>query len=155
VKPAVQAAQTARSGQAPTRQESLQQLLQGVADDHQAYSALQGLLDQQFQAALRRQAQRLTELAEEISQLVDTMEVRRRERVALAQAVAGPDARMADVYALLKPEARERLEADWLALEGMARECKRLGKRNTDLMVDQYSIMQRVLHGDNQIYEPV
>jgi len=148
-------ATTPRSGQAPTRQESLQQLLQGVADDHLAYQALQGLMEQQFQAALRRQAQRLTELAEEIAQLVDSMEVRRRERVALAQAVAGPEARMADVYALLKPEARTRLEADWLALEGLTRECKRLGKRNTDLMVDQYSIMQRVLHGDNQIYEPV
>lgn len=143
------------AGVAPTRQEALQQLLQGVAADHQAYQALQALMELQFTAALRRQPQRLNELAEEISTLVDTMEVRRAERVALAQAVAGPEARMADVYALLKPEARARLEADWLALETMAKECKRLGKRNTDLMVEQYSIMQRVLHGDNQIYEPV
>jgi flagellar biosynthesis protein FlgN len=139
---------------APTRQQALQQLLQGVAADHEAYTALQALMEQQFAAALRRQAQRLNELAEEISVLVDTMEVRRRERVALAQVVAGPEARMADVYALLKPEARARLEADWQALETMAKECKRLGKRNTDLMVEQYSIMQRVLHGDHQIYEP-
>jgi flagellar biosynthesis protein FlgN len=140
---------------ARTRQEALQHLLEGVAADHIAYQALQGLMEQQFAAALRRQAQRLNDLAEEISVLVDTMDTRRRERVALAQAVAGPDARMADVYALLKPDARARLEADWLALETMAKECKRLGKRNTDLMVEQYSIMQRVLHGDNQIYEPV
>ena len=133
----------------------MQQVLQGVAADHHAYTALQGLLDQQFHAALRRQAQRLNELAEEISVLVDTMQVRRGERVALAQVVAGPEAAMADVYALLKPEARAKLEADWLALETMAKECKRLGKRNTDLMVEQYSIMQRVLHGDHQIYEPV
>jgi flagellar biosynthesis protein FlgN len=140
---------------ARSRQEALQQLLEGVAADHHAYQALQGLMEQQFAAALRRQAQRLNELAEEISVLVDTMDMRRRERVALAQAVAGPDARMADVYALLKPDARARLEADWLALETMAMACKRLGKRNTDLMVEQYSIMQRVLHGDNQIYEPV
>lgn len=138
-----------------TRQEALQSLLQGVAADQQAYAALQALLERQFAAALRRQASHLNELAEEISVLVDTMEQRRRERVALAQAVAGPEARMADVYALLKPDARTRLEADWLALETMAKECKRLGKRNTDLMVEQYSIMQRVLHGDNQIYEPV
>lgn len=143
------------AGVAPTRQEALQSLLQGVAADHQAYQALQALMELQFTAALRRQAQRLNELAEEISTLVDTMEVRRAARVALAQAVAGPEARMADVYALLKPDARAKLEADWLALETMAKECKRLGKRNTDLMVEQYSIMQRVLHGDNQIYEPV
>lgn len=143
------------TGVTPTRQEALQQLLQGVAADHHAYTALQGLLEQQFTAALRRQAQRLNELAEEISALVDTMERRRAERVALAQVVAGTDAKMADVYALLKPEARAKLEADWLALETMAKECKRLGKRNTELMVEQYSIMQRVLHGDNQIYEPV
>lgn len=143
------------TGVTPTRQEALQQLLQGVAADHDAYTALQGLLEQQFTAALRRQAQRLNELAEEISVLVDTMEARRAQRVALAQVVAGAEARMADVYALLKPEARAKLEADWLALETMAKECKRLGKRNTELMVEQYSIMQRVLHGDNQIYEPV
>lgn len=143
------------TGAAPTRQEALQQLLQGVADDHHAYAALQDLMEQQFAAALRRQAPRLEELAEEISALVDTMEERRRGRVALAQVVAGADARMADVYALLKPDARMKLEADWLALESMAAECKRLGKRNTDLMVEQYSIMQRVLHGDHQIYEPV
>jgi flagella synthesis protein FlgN len=143
------------SGGAATRQEALQQLLQGVAADHQAYPALRDLLEQQFHAAVRRQATRLNELAEEISILVDTMETRRRERVALAQAVAGPEAKMADVYALLKPDARARLEADWLLLETLAAECKRLGKRNTDLMVEQYSIMQRVLHGDNQIYEPV
>lgn len=130
-------------------------LLQGVAADHQAYQALHALLELQFTAALRRQAQRLNELAEEISVLVETMETRRAERVALAQVVAGLDARMADVYALLKPEARTKLEADWLALETMAKECKRLAKRNTDLMVEQYSIMQRVLHGDNQIYEPI
>jgi flagella synthesis protein FlgN len=143
------------AGVGPTRQEALQLLLQGVAADRQAYQALQALLEQQFTAALRRLAPRLNEMAEEISTLVDTMEVRRAERVALAQAVAGPEARMADVYALLKPEARAKLEADWLALETMAKECKRLGKRNTDLMVEQYSIMQRVLHGDHQIYEPV
>lgn len=143
------------TGVTPTRQEALQQLLQGVAADHDAYTALQGLLEQQFTAALRRQAQRLNELAEDISALVDTMEGRRAQRVALAQVVAGAEARMADVYALLKPEARAKLEADWLALETMAKECKRLGKRNTELMVEQYSIMQRVLHGDNQIYEPV
>ncbi|MBY0237927.1 MAG: flagellar protein FlgN [Burkholderiaceae bacterium] len=146
---------TSASGVAPTRQEALQLLLQGVAADHQAYQALQALLELQFTAALRRQAQRLNELAEEISVLVETMETRRAERVALAQVVAGIDARMADVYALLKPEARTKLEADWLALETMAKECKRMGKRNTDLMVEQYSIMQRVLHGDNQIYEPI
>jgi flagella synthesis protein FlgN len=29
-----------------------------------------------------------------------------------------------------------------------------LSKRNGDLLVEQYSIMQRVLHGEEQIYAP-
>lgn len=139
----------------PTRQEALQQVLQGVAADVQAYAVLHDLMEQQFFAALKHQGHRLNELAEEISNLVDTLQERRRQRVALAQVVAGPEAAMADVYALLKPDVRVRLEQDWRHLETMVAECKRLGKRNSDLLVEQYSIMQRVLHGEDQIYEPV
>jgi len=46
------------------------------------------------------------------------------------------------------------MEGDWKALEIKVIECKRLGKRNSDLLVEQYSIMQRVLHGEELIYAP-
>lgn len=139
---------------AMTRQDAMRALLAGIADDLQAYPALQDLLEQQFQAALRHQGARLGEVAEAISTLVDTLQARRVRRVALAQRLLGPTANMAQAFALLKNAAREKIESDWKTLETMVVECKRLSKRNGDLLLEQHSIMQRVLHGEDQLYAP-
>ena len=136
------------------RQEAMKRLLQGVAEDMQAYPQLAVLLEQQFEGAIKHQHARLAELADGISALVDSMQLRREQRVALVQRLLGPTGTMAQAFALLKNAARERMETDWRTLEQMVIECKRLGKRNSDLLVEQYSIMQRVLHGEEQIYAP-
>ncbi len=132
----------------------MKQLLDGIATDLLAYDDLLTLLDGQFDAALRHQSTRLGEIAARISTLVDALEARRQERVALATQLLGPAAAMTQVFGLLKAEPRVRLEQDWRALERMVIECKRLGKRNSDLLVEQYTIMQRVLHGEDCTYEP-
>ncbi|UMR29890.1 flagellar protein FlgN [Massilia sp. MB5] len=137
-----------------TRQQAMLSLLQGVAADKAAYRTLLGLLEQQFEAALRHRQARLGELAQEISALVDTMEARRRERVELAARLVGAQGGMEQVFALLKHEPRARLEADWAELEQMVREAKACGKRNGDLLAEQYTIMEKVLKGEDQIYEP-
>jgi flagella synthesis protein FlgN len=112
------------------------------------------MLQQQFDAALRHRAAELGAVAESISALVDVLQLRRQQRVALVQRLLGPTATMMQAFALLKNTARERMEADWKTLEQSVIECKRLSKRNGDLLVEQYSIMQRVLHGEEQIYAP-
>ena len=137
-----------------SRQEAMKQLLGGIASDLQAYQQLNALLEQQFDAAVRHQRLRLGDVAEAISALVDSLQERRQRRVALVQHLLGPTATMMQAFALLKNAARERMETDWRTLEQMVIECKRLGKRNSDLLVEQYSIMQRVLHGEEQIYAP-
>jgi flagellar biosynthesis protein FlgN len=137
-----------------SRQDAMRALLQGLAADLLAYPQLLDLLEQQFEAAVRHQSARLGQLADAISTLVDTMEERRAARVALVQRLLGPQGTMPQAFALLKNPARERMTADWQALEHSVRECKRLGKRNSDLLVEQYSIMQRVLHGEELIYAP-
>ncbi|MYM70471.1 flagellar protein FlgN [Pseudoduganella sp. FT55W] len=129
-------------------------LLAGIAEDLQAYPQLQALLEQQFQAALRHKAAELGPVAEAISTLVDTMQERRALRVALVQRLVGPQGTMLQAFALLKNAARERMEADWNTLEQAVITCKAVSKRNADLLVEQYSIMQRVLHGEEQIYAP-
>jgi flagella synthesis protein FlgN len=139
---------------AMTRQDAMRALLAGIADDLRDYPALQDLLEQQFHAALRHQAAQLGQVAEAISALVDTLQARRAQRVALAQRLLGPTANMAQAFALLKNAAREKIEADWKTLETMVVECKRLSKRNSDLLLEQHSIMQRVLHGEDQLYAP-
>ncbi|WP_229417162.1 flagellar export chaperone FlgN [Massilia sp. Root418] len=137
-----------------SRQHAMQLLLEGISADMAAYAELQDLLEQQFDAALRHQRARLEQVAEAVSVLVDAMETRRAQRVACAVHLLGPAPAMAQVFALLKPEPRERLQQQWQALELRVLECKRLSKRNSDLLVEQYTIMQRVLHGEDQIYEP-
>ncbi|WP_295995837.1 flagellar protein FlgN [Rugamonas sp.] len=144
----------ATAAAAPTRQDAMRALLQGVAADLVAYRGLLALLERQFQGAVRHQSALLGELAATMLAEVEAMEGRRRQRVSLVQQLLGPAGTMMQAFALLKSAARERMEADWIALEQLVLECKRLGKRNSDLLVDQYTIMQRVLHGEEQLYEP-
>jgi flagella synthesis protein FlgN len=137
-----------------SRQDAMRLLLAGIATDLQAYAQLQQTLQQQFEAALRHKATELAAAADAISALVDAMEQRRAERVALVQRLVGETGNMAQAFALLKNTAREKMEADWSSLEQAVAECKRLSKRNGDLLAEQYTIMQRVLHGEEQIYAP-
>lgn len=130
-------------------------LLDGVQADLQSYQHMLDLIAQQFEAAIRHQSERLGEIAKEIGALVDVLEARRVQRVDLATRLVGPQPSMEQVFTLLKPEARARLEADWAVLEGMVQAAREMGRRNADLLAEQYTIMQRVLHGDDQTYEPV
>lgn len=130
-------------------------LLDGIKADLQSYQQMLDLIAQQFEAAIRHQSERLGEIAQEIGALVDVLEARRAQRVDLATRLIGPQPSMDQVFALLKPEARARLEADWAQLEDMVQTAREMGRRNADLLAEQYTIMQRVLHGDDQTYEPV
>lgn len=137
-----------------SRQDAMRALLAGIAADLQAYPLLQQALQQQFEAALRHKATELAAVADAITTLVDAMEQRRAERVALVQRLVGVTGNMAQAFALLKNSAREKMEADWASLEIAVTEAKRLSKRNGDLLAEQFTIMQRVLHGEEQIYAP-
>ncbi len=130
-------------------------LLDGIAADLLGYQQMLDLIAQQFEAAIRHQSERLGDIAKEIGALVDVLEARRAQRVELATRLVGPQPSMAQVFSLLKPEPRARLEADWAKLEGMVQAARDMGRRNADLLAEQYTIMQRVLHGDDQTYEPV
>lgn len=133
----------------------MRQLLDGIAADLQAYQQMLDLIAQQFEAAIRHQSERLGQIAQDIGALVDVLEARRAQRVELATRLVGPQPAMAQVFALLKPEPRARLENDWSQLEAMVQTAREMGRRNAELLAEQYTIMQRVLHGDDQTYEPV
>ncbi|WP_298412502.1 flagellar export chaperone FlgN [Janthinobacterium sp.] len=137
-----------------TRQEAVRRVLQGMADDSVGYAALQTLLEEQFQATLQHQSTRLTALAEQVIAAVEPLDARRRQRVSLVTALLGPQGDMPQLFALLQEDARSKAEAEWVALEQMVLECKRLNARNSDLLTEQYSIMQRVLHGEEDTYAP-
>ncbi|MEC5160622.1 flagellar export chaperone FlgN [Janthinobacterium sp. CG_S6] len=138
------------------RRDAMTRLLRGVADDVPAYQALLQLLDEQFDAALRHQSARLATLAEHIGAAVDAIEARRRERVALVATLLGPGGTLAGAAELLRGATRQGLERNWIELEQMVLECKRRNIRTSALLSEQYSIMQRVLNGEeDQIYAPL
>ena len=137
-----------------TRQEAVRRVLQGMADDSLGYAALQALLEEQFQATLRHQSAQLTALADQVVAAVEPLDARRRQRVSLVTALLGPQGDMAQLFAMLQEDARTTAQRDWAALEQMVLECKRLNARNSDLLTEQYSIMQRVLHGEEDTYAP-
>lgn len=137
-----------------TRQEAVRRVLQGMADDSLGYAALQALLEEQFQATLRHQSAQLTALADQVIAAVEPLDARRRQRVSLVTALLGPQGDMPQLFALLQEDARSKAQADWVALEQMVLECKRLNARNSELLTEQYSIMQRVLHGEEDTYAP-
>lgn len=137
-----------------TRDQAVAKLAAGIQADLAASTTLLELLERQFDAALRHRTAQLGELAEQLMPALDAMEQRRVQRVALVRALLGPDGDMAKLIASLAAPGRAALAADWHALEQMVLECKRLNERNSALLTEQYSIMQRVLHGEEQTYAP-
>jgi flagella synthesis protein FlgN len=137
-----------------TRDQAVARLLDGIQADLQACGTIRDLLERQFQAALRHRAAELGELAEQLMPQLDAMEQRRQLRVQLVRALHGLDAGMDKLLAGLPAAQRTRASADWERLEQLVRDCKQATARNGSLMADQYSVMQRVLHGEDQLYAP-
>jgi flagella synthesis protein FlgN len=142
------------AGQRLTRQQANGQLADGVRDDLAASAAIAALLERQFDAAVRHQSAQLAALAVELTPLLDAMEQRRQQRIALVRALLGPQATMAEFIAGLAEPARAALAGQWRELEALVVRCKEATARNGALLAEQFSVMQRVLHGDEEIYAP-
>lgn len=140
-----------------TRQDAFRQLMQGVNADFFDYQRLALLLEDQFAAALRHDAGGLSSIGERITALADVLERRRVERVGTVTALlpGRKSVSMSALIATLSGKPREALDASWRGLEAKVEECKALNARNGRLMASQYEIMQRVLHGESDMYVPV
>jgi len=137
-----------------TRDQAVSRLLDGIQDDLQACGAVHELLERQFQAALRHDGAELATLAAELMPQLDAMEARRTQRVQLVRALFGLDATMDQLFASLAAPQRHAAGAAWAQLERLVRDCKAATARNGNLMADQYSVMQRLLHGEDHTYAP-
>jgi flagella synthesis protein FlgN len=137
-----------------TRAQAAGVLADGVRADLDACNAIGALLERQFEAAVRHRSTVLAELATELAPLLDAMEARRRQRVALVRALGGAAATMAGFIADQPEPARTRLAADWQRLEQLVLACQAATTRNSALLAEQYSVMQRVLHGEEATYAP-
>lgn len=137
-----------------TRDQAVGRLLDGIQDDLQACGAVHALLERQFQAALRHSGAELSTLAAELMPRLDAMEARRMQRVQLVRALFGAEASMDQLFASLDAPRRQAARAAWAQLERLVRDCKGATTRNGNLMADQYSVMQRLLHGEDETYAP-
>lgn len=137
-----------------TRGQALDAILRGLAADLDGYRRLEALLGDHFDAALRHDSQRAAEAGDSIAALAGELELRRAERASLAGRLLRGEAVMADVFALMKGDARAQAEAAWVELEGRVRDCKALNERNCRLVMDQFEIMQRVLDREADVYVP-
>lgn len=137
-----------------TRQQAVAALADGVDQDLNAANAIHALLERQFQAALRHQGAELGTLAGELAPALDAMDARRKQRVALVRALNGIDATMAGFIATQPEPARAKLAASWLELERLVVACKSATTRNGNLLAEQFTVMQRVLHGADGTYAP-
>ena len=137
-----------------TRDQAVARLLDGVEADKTACATIRDLLERQFQAALRHRGAELAQLAGELTPELDAMEQRRQQRVQLVRALLGPQATMDDLFGSLPAPQRTRGQADWERLEALVRDCKQATTRNGNLMAEQFTIMQRLLHGEDDTYAP-
>ena len=137
-----------------TRQQANALLLEGVQRDLAEASTIHTLLEKQFEAAVRHRSAELTALADGLAPLLENMEARRQQRLQLVRALLGPDVTMAQYSASLETAARAAFDAAWTELETIVRACKEATTRNSQLLAEQYSVMQRVLHGEDELYAP-
>lgn len=137
-----------------TRDQAVARLLDGIQDDLGSCDAIRALLERQFEAALRHRGSELAALAGQLEPQLEAMEARRVQRVQLVRALLGADATMADLFAKLDAARRDAAAGAWRQLEALVRDCKEATARNGSLMAEQYSTMQRLLHGEDATYAP-
>ena len=137
-----------------SRAQTLRVLLQGVGTDIERCRRMVRLLEAQFQAALRHDPAEMSEASQGITELVEHMDETRRSRVAAVRALLGEGGTVQRVIERLDGPQRQALETGWRMLEELVRESKRLNVRNCELLMAQHALMQRVLHGEGETYEP-
>ncbi|WP_206995170.1 flagellar protein FlgN [Trinickia mobilis] len=139
-----------------TRNDAFKNLIVSLRRDHAKYEAFNGLLEQQFSAALQHDAIELSRIGAEILELAEVLSRSLKERRALVRVVAATDrpTSVDTLVAKLKGAPRELLAREWARLVKRVAECKRLNTRNAGIVMAQFEVMQRALAMKDDIYVP-
>ncbi|SCK17573.1 flagellar protein FlgN [Vogesella sp. LIG4] len=129
-------------------------LLADVASDRNDYRVLEQLLEDQFAAALRHDSAAISDINQRIEVLLERLDAHRRVRPTLAARLLGSNkmVSMEAVIDFLPGVPSAALAGWWEELQHAVRRCKELNARNGRLMHSQQEIMQRVLHGESDVY---
>ncbi|HEY0955424.1 MAG TPA: flagellar protein FlgN [Roseateles sp.] len=130
------------------------QLLRDLHADSFGYKLLRDLLEQQFQGALKHQAEVLLRVGGEIETLCGQMEQRRAKRMELVSGLLKdhPRPSMKRLIEALPGAAAQTLAGLWAEVEQLLHVCKELNQRNCRLIMDQQELMQRLLGEDGGVY---
>ncbi len=132
----------------------LQQLNEALSQDLSGYGALRELLNRQFDAAMRHEADAMAALSAQIlaqTVQIDARRLRQRELlVALLGRHAEPTLRV--LVARLPAAAAAPIASIRRAIERALAECKALNLRNAQLITEQQALMQRLLGHEEHVY---
>lgn len=130
------------------------QLLRDLHADGFGYKLLRDLLEQQFQGALKHQADVLLRVGDEIEVLCSQMEQRRARRMELIRALLrdAPRPSMTRLLESLPGTVAQTLAGMWAEVEQLLHVCQELNQRNCRLIMDQQAVMQRLLGEDGGTY---
>lgn len=136
--------------------EAFSRIFADMRADLHDYRSLRELLEAQFVAAVQHRSAEIAEIGGRITALSHILEARRVERQRLAALLVprGAPVSMHAVADRLQGASRSAFDTCWQALETAVRDCKTLNMRNCRLLMDQYDIMQRVLHAEADTYVP-
>ncbi len=131
----------------------IRQFATDLQSDVKAYQDLIALLNEQFSASVQQQTTQLSRVLVEISEHLAAIEVRRTRRSQMIKT-----SRVADCEALMAlfPAAlQQACLSKWQQLGALLRQAKQLNQRNGEFILSQQEIMQRVLFGEQDIYDPI
>ncbi|MCX7204984.1 MAG: flagellar export chaperone FlgN [Proteobacteria bacterium] len=131
----------------------IRQFATDLQSDVKAYEDLIGLLDAQFTASVQQQTTQLSDVLGQISVHLAAIEVRRarRSQIIKTSKVADCEALMALFPAALQQACLSK----WQQLGALLSQAKQLNQRNGEFILSQQEIMQRVLFGEQDIYDPI
>ncbi|MFH5254427.1 flagellar export chaperone FlgN [Burkholderia semiarida] len=131
-------------------------LVDDLRQDLIAYRKLEQMLDVQFEAALRLDAESLRAIAKAIGTEVGALAARRDARLTYVGEQSSSAARMAD--AIFPGPGRELQRAALIGrcgeIDALIRACKVRASRNSQLLATQFESMQRLLNGERHTYVP-
>lgn len=133
----------------------VRQFAADLQSDVLAYQDLIVQLKLQFEASLSQQTARLNEVLSRISELLAAIELRRQRRVKIVQALSPADPRCGALIATFPAALQNACRDKWQQLEVLLQEARQLNQRNGEFILSQQEIMQRVLFGEQDIYDPL
>lgn len=125
-------------------------LVQGIAQDRNAYLKLQQQLEEQRVLLLARNTEQLTILNRQLLESYQALSLSaaQREEQLRALNVSADKQGLFSLFRRLSPEKLQKVTALWDDFEHQARRCQQLNERNGMVLNMQLSIMENINNAD-------